>query len=233
MHETTTFLLVTCQIVADLKKNLSTDRLSNKHFSIWLSTTPPHLKHVAKLPCNYFIVTRLFSDINVSQGSVATYARSGGIYNNQLAVNLQRNLLVKRSWKSVKFWQNYGGVCHGHVFGAPCRPGVESIDRPLSGSRAVTRLCVVATATSTSQPSARVWVWVVEGLSIASLRPVANIEKSLSSNYHPVTSCTHTRRSKANCRCRLLRWRCIICIPCVPTNVHLFIFWITLVKNCL
>ena len=100
---------------------------------------------------------------------------------------------MKRSWKSVKFWQNYGRVCHGHVFGAPCRPGVESIDRPLSGSRAVTRLCV-ATATSTNQPSARVWVWVVEGLSIASLRPVANIEKSLSSNYHPVTSCTHTRK---------------------------------------
>ena len=29
-----------------------TDRLGNKHFVIWISTSPPHLKYVATLPCN-------------------------------------------------------------------------------------------------------------------------------------------------------------------------------------
>jgi len=33
-----------------------------------------------------------FADINVSQGSVATYARSGGIFNIHLTANLLRNL---------------------------------------------------------------------------------------------------------------------------------------------
>jgi len=37
-----------------------------------------------------------FSDINVSQGSVATYARCGGIFNIHLTANLPRNLSVKK-----------------------------------------------------------------------------------------------------------------------------------------
>jgi len=36
-----------------------------------------------------------FGDINVSQGSVATYARYGGIFNIYLTTNLRRNLPVK------------------------------------------------------------------------------------------------------------------------------------------
>ena len=56
-----------------------TRRLSNKPFLIWLLTTPPHLKYVATLPCNLSL-TACFADINVSQGSVATYARCGGIF---------------------------------------------------------------------------------------------------------------------------------------------------------
>jgi len=35
-----------------------------------------------------------FADINVSQGSVATYARCGGIFNIHLTTNLPRNLAV-------------------------------------------------------------------------------------------------------------------------------------------
>jgi len=42
-----------------------------------------------------------FADINVSQGSVATYARFSGIFNIHLSVNLQRNLPVKKILKSV------------------------------------------------------------------------------------------------------------------------------------
>jgi len=36
-----------------------------------------------------------FADINVSQGSVATYARCGGIFDIHLTANLPRNLSVK------------------------------------------------------------------------------------------------------------------------------------------
>ena len=35
-----------------------------------------------------------FADINISQGSVATYARCGGIFNIHLTTNLPRNLPV-------------------------------------------------------------------------------------------------------------------------------------------
>jgi len=79
VHETTTFLLVTWPNVHRFKKN--TGRRSNKPFFIWLLTIPPHLKYVTTVPCNISLVA-LFSDISVSQISVVTYARSGGIFNN-------------------------------------------------------------------------------------------------------------------------------------------------------
>jgi len=41
-------------------------------------------------------------DINVSQGSVATYARCGWIFYVRLTANLPRNLPVKKILKSVK-----------------------------------------------------------------------------------------------------------------------------------
>jgi len=43
-----------------------------------------------------------FADISVSQGSVATYARCSGMFNNHLTANLLRNLPVKKIGKSVK-----------------------------------------------------------------------------------------------------------------------------------
>jgi len=65
-------------------KMFFTLRLSNKPFLIWLLKTPPHLKYAATLPCNLSLVA-CFAHINVSQGSVATYARCGGIFNMRLA----------------------------------------------------------------------------------------------------------------------------------------------------
>jgi len=38
----------------------------------------------------------LFSEINVSQGGVATYASFGGIFNDQFTANFSRNLPVKK-----------------------------------------------------------------------------------------------------------------------------------------
>jgi len=46
---------------------------------------------------------------NTSQGSVATYARCGGITNGHFtAANLLENLPVKEFGKSVNILQNYG-----------------------------------------------------------------------------------------------------------------------------
>ena len=67
---------------------------SNKPFLILLLTTPPHVKCVSILPCNLSLMA-CFADINVSKGSVATYARCGGIFNIRLTTNLRRNLQVK------------------------------------------------------------------------------------------------------------------------------------------
>ena len=49
-----------------------THRLSNKPFLIWLLAP-----YVAALPCNLSLMA-CFADINVSQGSVATYATCVG-----------------------------------------------------------------------------------------------------------------------------------------------------------
>jgi len=48
----------------------------------------------------------------VSLGSVATYARCGGIINNEYAVNLQRNLLVKKM--DSLFWPTLYVCCLVH-----------------------------------------------------------------------------------------------------------------------
>ena len=67
-----------------------THGLSNKPFLICLLTTPPHFRYVIKLPCN---LARSV-DINVSQGSVATYARCGEICNAHSTTHWPRNLPV-------------------------------------------------------------------------------------------------------------------------------------------
>ena len=107
MHETTTLLLVTLPNIHRFKKSFHT--LSNKPFLIWLLTTPPHLKYVATLPCN-LLLTACFADINVSQGSVATYGRCSGIFN------------TKES--SSQFFLNrrlrFDGIMVMSLFGLPC-----------------------------------------------------------------------------------------------------------------
>jgi len=70
------------------------DKRSNKPFIISLLTTPLHLKYVATLPCNLSLMA-CFADIYVSQGSVATYARCGGIFSIHLTANVPRNLPAK------------------------------------------------------------------------------------------------------------------------------------------
>ena len=49
-----------------------------------------------------------FSDIHISQGSVATYLRCGGIFKYEFVANLPVSLPVKEFWKSVNIWASYG-----------------------------------------------------------------------------------------------------------------------------
>ena len=60
-------------------------RLGNKPFLIWLLTASPHLKYADTIPSNLSL-RAYFADINVSQGSVARYARCGGIFDIRLRV---------------------------------------------------------------------------------------------------------------------------------------------------
>ena len=49
-----------------------------------------------------------FSNIHISQGSVATYLRRGGMFKYEFVANLPMSLPVKEFWKSVNIWGSYG-----------------------------------------------------------------------------------------------------------------------------
>jgi len=49
-----------------------------------------------------------FSDVHISQGSVATYLRSGGIFKCKFVANLPMSQSVKEFWKSVNICGSYG-----------------------------------------------------------------------------------------------------------------------------
>jgi len=73
-----------------------------------------HLKCLAMLPCDLSLTTiqisdwRHFSDINVSQFSVATCLKHGGILKkNKFIANLIPSPTVKKVWKSVNIWWSY------------------------------------------------------------------------------------------------------------------------------
>ena len=61
---------------------------------------------------NYFLSIAIFLNIDISQGSVATRLRCGGIFKYGLVANLPVSLPVKEFWKSV----NISGSC-GQEFG--------------------------------------------------------------------------------------------------------------------
>ena len=57
---------------------------------------------------NTYFRLPLFSDIHISQGSVATHLRCGGIYKYNVVANLPLSLSAKEFWKSVNIWGRYG-----------------------------------------------------------------------------------------------------------------------------
>jgi len=63
-----------------------------------------------------------FAGINVSQGSVATYARCNAIFSIHLTLQIYEGVFQWIFKKSVKIWQNYGHESAAHLFGPLCRP---------------------------------------------------------------------------------------------------------------
>jgi len=59
--------------------------------------------------------------IYISQGTVATHLRCGGIFSNCIIVNFIQNVSVKGFWKSVNIWQRYGQWQSGTFFETQCR----------------------------------------------------------------------------------------------------------------
>ena len=50
----------------------------------------------------------MFSDINISQGSVVAPLRCGGICTDLFVANFLASLIMKEFWKSVNIWRSYG-----------------------------------------------------------------------------------------------------------------------------
>jgi len=95
----------------DRFKSFFTGRLINKFVNIRLLKILPHLKCVATLRCDLSLITtlvwecRLFSDIDVLQGSVATCMMCGGIFNNFIP-----NFLEICQWTNLENWLSFYGV---------------------------------------------------------------------------------------------------------------------------
>jgi len=83
---------------------------------------PQHLKCLATVIYDLPLITipasscHLFSDINISQGSVAMHLRCGGIFSCHFTANLSLSLIIQEFWKSVKIWQSYRNEFGGPVF---------------------------------------------------------------------------------------------------------------------
>ena len=58
----------------------------------------------------------IFLNSDISQGSVVTQLRCGGIINEDLVANLLVNLSVKEFWKSVNVWRSYEQYYSGLFF---------------------------------------------------------------------------------------------------------------------
>jgi len=86
-----------------------------------------HATNLAILPCYLSLITirisdwRQFCDIHISQGSVATYLRRGGIFKHELIANLLRSPSMKKVWKLVNIWWSYGQEFGVLFFDSQCR----------------------------------------------------------------------------------------------------------------
>jgi len=98
----------------------------------------------------------------VSQGSVATQLRCGGMFSNNFTTNFSQNAAVKKFWKSVNIWQRYGKNFVAYFFwGSPCIYRCEDVLSPTvaeiynSASCKVWKMCSVLVTRSNCQSRLR------------------------------------------------------------------------------
>jgi len=117
-----------CETVSFLACNLAKYWLVlnfSQHTQKWICSKfslkiPQHLKCLATVIYDSPLISipvsncHLFSDITISQGSVAMRLRCDGTFSYHFTANLSPSLAVKEFWKSVKIWQSYR-----HEFGGP------------------------------------------------------------------------------------------------------------------
>jgi len=77
---------------------------------------PQYLKCLATVLCAY----HLFSDVNISQGSVSIHLMHGGIFSYLFTASLSLSLTVKEFWKSFKIWHSNRGEFCSLLFGTQC-----------------------------------------------------------------------------------------------------------------
>jgi len=99
-------------------KKKFTGRFLGKFTVEWILKMPSHLAYIATLPCETLLSAKQ-GDINVSQGSVATYTRCGGIFNIHLTANLPRNLPVKNLLNRLRFDRSTAMSLWPRFFGPP------------------------------------------------------------------------------------------------------------------
>jgi len=62
---------------------------------------------LSSITCWLSVTMSLVADVSISQGSVATHLKCGGIFKHDFVANLLLSLIVEEFWKSVNKWQSY------------------------------------------------------------------------------------------------------------------------------
>jgi len=86
-----------------------------------------------------------FYTFYISQGSVATQLRCGGMFGNHFTTNFSHNTSVKKVWKSFYIWQRYWQNFVAYFFGGHpvCRSVLSSMYR-VPVVNAASRLCYLS-----------------------------------------------------------------------------------------
>ena len=91
----------------------------------------------------------------ISQGSVATFVRCGGIFNVDVIANLLTSLSVKKLWKSVRIWRSYWKCGYlfslAHPVCTVCMRYGIIIRYTVSGTVTVHKKLLIMSATKTLQ----------------------------------------------------------------------------------
>jgi len=75
---------------------------------------------------------RQFSDILISQGSVATYLRCGGVFKYESVANFSMSLSANKFRKPVNIWESYGQEFSVLFFDSRCSVAYCSVMLTLS-----------------------------------------------------------------------------------------------------